>query len=182
VTVPEDSERHGLLAELMRREARLIPRVLGVLRLDRAIYAEIEQDPAAIPQAFAVVIVTSLLAGIGQGSLAGIFLGVAGAICVWLAAGALIWATGTLIVGEDCNFARLLRCLGFAYAWFALQLLSELPFIGSIFAWGAVLLALISTVLATREALDISTELAVGITTGALATPLLLFWIFASCA
>jgi len=182
VTVPEDSEKRGLLAELLRREARLIPRVRGVLRLDRTIYDEIEKDPAAIPQAFAVVIVTSLLVGIGQGSLGGIFLGMAGAICVWLAAGALIWAAGTLIVGEDSDFARLLRCLGFAYAWFALLLLSELPFIGSIFAWGAVLLALISTVLATRQALDITTELAVGLTAGALGTPFLLFWIFASCS
>ncbi len=101
---------------------------------------------------------------------------------MWLAAGALIWAAGTLIAGKDCDFARLLRCLGFAYAWFALLLLSELPFIGSIFAWGAVLLALTSAVLATRQALDITTELAVGITVGALGTPLLLFWIFASCA
>jgi hypothetical protein len=182
VTVPEDSERHGLLAELLRREARLIPRVRGVLRLDRTIYAEIEKDPAAIPQAFAVVIVTSLLVGIGQGSLGGIFLGMAGAICVWLAAGSLIWAAGTLVVGEDCDFARLLRCLGFAYVWFALLLLSELPLVGPVFAWGSALLALVSTVLATRQSLDITTELAVGITTGALVTPFLLFWIFASCS
>ena len=45
-----------------------------MIRFDPAIYREIQSDPHAIPQAIAVVIATSLLAGLGRNSLPLVFL------------------------------------------------------------------------------------------------------------
>jgi len=44
-----------------------------VLRFDAATYREIEADPHAIPQALALVAVTSVLAALGQGGPIEIF-------------------------------------------------------------------------------------------------------------
>ena len=43
-------------------------RIIGALKLDVAIYEEVESDPRALNQSMAVVILSSLAAGIGAGS------------------------------------------------------------------------------------------------------------------
>ncbi|MFQ5515212.1 MAG: hypothetical protein ACE5FG_12375 [Myxococcota bacterium] len=164
----------GLLAELLHPGGRLLERLHGVLRFDAQIYAEIERDPHAIPQAFAVVIVTAVLGALGHGSLAGIFLGIAGAIVVWCLATALVWGIGTLATGEPVHFPRLLRCLGFAYLWFVLLIGAGLPWIGILFSWASVGLSLASGVLAIRQVLGVSTERALTIYAVSLGIPILL--------
>jgi Yip1-like protein len=174
VAEPGGGESRGLVGALLAEERRLLKRVEGVLRFDRAIYREIERDPHAIPQAFAIVIVTAVLAGLGQGSLVGMFLGVGFVIALWIAVTALIWGVARVTVDAPAiDFARLLRCTGYAYLWFALLLLSSLPVLGSVFAWAAVGLALASLVLATREVLEIETARALLICSVALGVPLL---------
>ncbi len=176
---PEEPKPAGLLAELLHPEGRLLARVSGVFRLDPNTYSEIAKDPGSIPQAFAVVIATSVLVGLGSGSMAGIFIGVAWSIVVWLVVAALVWGAGALVVGERSEYAPLLRCLGFAYAWFVLFLGYELPFIGPLFGLAAVGLCMGSNVLAVRAVLGISTERAIAICAVAVCVPLLaLWWIF----
>ena len=65
----EPPERRGLLASLLSPDARFLQRVAAVFQLDRRVYAEIDADPSTIPQAFAVVIATAIVAGLGQGSI-----------------------------------------------------------------------------------------------------------------
>lgn len=172
----DGSSKPGGLAELFHPEQRLGPRLQGVLRLDPHTYVEIAHDPGAIPQAFAVVLATSLLVGIGWGSLAGLFVGIAWSLLTWLLIAALLWGAGTALYGGAHHFAPLLRCLGFAYIWFALLIGQGLPFLGGLLEWGAVLLCLYSNVLATRAVFDISTQRAVATCAAALAIPLLLLW------
>jgi len=179
--VSDATERRGLLAELMHAEARLAPRVWGVLRFDPEIYAEIDADSAAIPQAFAVVIATSLLIGLGRGSLAGMLLGIAASLAFWVLGAALIWGVAT-VANEDVRFPRLMRCLGFAYAWFALLIGSGLPFVGVLLAWGAVACAFTSLVLATRCVTGSTTVHAAAVCAVALGGPLALLWLVASCS
>ena len=145
------------LAQLLHPEARLLARLAGVLRFDPAIYAEIQADIVAIPQSFAVVIATAVVAGLGQGLFAGLFWAIPLVIGNWLIVTALIWGVGLLVAGDAADYFRLLRCNGFAYAWFALLLASDLPFIGWLVGWSAVLLSLASLVIATRTVLDSST-------------------------
>jgi len=179
VTTPEKGTRPGLLAELVHPEGRLLPRVSAVFRFDPHVYVELADDPGAIPQAFAVVLATSILVGIGQLTLAGVFIGIAWTIVLWLLVAGLLWSVGAIWVGERSHYAPLLRCLGFAYAWFVLFLGYELPFVGPLFGLAAVGLCMASNVLAVRAVLEISTERAIGICAAALAVPLLaLWWIF----
>ncbi len=173
-------ERDGLLAELAHAEARLVPRVWGVLRFDPEAYAEIDGDARAIPQAFAVVIATSVLIGLGQGSLVGLFLGIAASLSLWLLGAALIWGVAT-VANEDVAFPRLMRSLGFAYAWFALLIGYSLPWIGFVFGWAAVGGAFTSLVLATRCVTGSTTAHAAGVCAAALAGPLVLLWLVAAC-
>ena len=43
----------------------LLQRLIGAAALDAAIYEEVEADASALPQAFAIVVASSLAAGIG---------------------------------------------------------------------------------------------------------------------
>jgi hypothetical protein len=165
--------REGVLAELLREEARLLPRLSGVFRFDPAVYREIEEDANAIPGAFAVVLVTSVLSGLGQTSLAGIFLGIAGALLVWGIASTLVWAAAGVVLGRVPDYARLLRCLGFAYAWNALSIGSFLPGLGALLVWAGFLLWAAALVLATREALQATQQQAILICLVALVLPLM---------
>ena len=177
MSTPEEPDAPGLLAELIHPEGRLLPRVSAVFRLDPRVYSEVAGDPGAIPQAFAVVIGTSLLVGIGSGSIAGALVGVAWSISIWLFVAALLWGAGALLVGERSRYAPLLRCLGFAYAWFALFIGYELPVVGFLLGWAAVVLCLASNVLAVREVLGVSTERAAALCALALGLPLVVLWL-----
>ena len=172
----EPTGKRGLFAELIHPEGRLLPRISGVFRLDPRVYSEIADDPGAIPQAFAVVIATSIVVGLGQLSLAGTFIGMAWTIAMWLLIAGLIWGAGAVAVGERSHYAPLLRCLGFAYAWFVLFIGFELPLVGGLFGAAAFGLCLVSNVLAVRQVMGISTIHAVAICAAALGIPPLLLW------
>lgn len=164
----------GLLAELIHPEGRLLPRIASVFRLEPAVYSEIADDPGAIPQAFAVVLATSAAVGIGQVTIEGILLGMAWSIAMWLLIAGLIWAAGAVTIGERSHYAPLLRCLGFAYAWFVLFIGFDLPYIGGLFGLAALGLCLVSNVLAVRQVMGISTGQATAICAAALGIPLVL--------
>jgi hypothetical protein len=166
--------RTGLLAELLNEEHRLWPRLSGVFRFDASVYTEIERDPAALTGAFAVVIATGLLVGLGAPSLAEVFIGVTGAILVWAVSTALVWGASALLPGGAADYSRLLTCLGFAYAWRALGIGASLPGIGVLLEWGAIGLWAAALVQATRQVLRIPTERALLVCGLALLTPLLL--------
>lgn len=180
--MPEAPERRGLLTELLRAEARFFPRIAAVLRFDAAIYAEIQADAQAIPQAFAAVIATSLLIGLGQGGVAALFLGVAAALASWLIVAAAIWGVATLATDREVGFPSLMRCLGFAYVWSAAHIGDSLPLIGVLFGWVAVAATCFSLVLATRQVVGVSTQRAAAICAVSLGAPLVLLWIVSSCA
>jgi hypothetical protein len=171
----DPSQRAGILPELLREEAQLIPRLRGVLRFDASVYRGIEADPNAIPPAFTVVLAASFLSGLGRTSLAGIFLGIALAVLFWGLCSALIWAVAAAVLGRVPDYARLVRCLGFAYAWNALSIFALLPWIGSLIEWAAALLWTASAVVATREALETTPNQVFLICALALAVPLVVF-------
>jgi hypothetical protein len=176
---PENTPDSSAFGRLLHSEARFLSRVTAVLRFDPAVYEEIEKDPYAIAQAFAAVIATALLAGLGQGSLAAIFLGIALAILIWAGVTGLVWGVGVLVAGPASHFPNLLRCLGFAYIWVGLLIGSGLPYLGGLFSWGAVLLYLASLVLATRQVLQTTTGRAILISAIALGFPLLILLLIA---
>lgn len=170
---PGEPQARGLLGSLLQRERRFVQRLEGVLRFDDRTYREIEADPHAIPQALVVVIATATLVGLGQGGLVLMFLGLGTVIVMWMAVTGLIWAVGLATTGSTADFAKLLRCTGFAYVWFALLLFGSFPVIGTLCLWGAVLLSLASLVIAARVVLETDTPKALLICAIALGVPLL---------
>ena len=137
-------------------------RLIGAAALDVAIYEEVEADPSATGQAFAVVLLSSLAAGIGARGVGG--MSVVNVIFVSTLS-LLAWATWALVVFEiggrlmpepqtRVDVGQLLRTLGFAATPGMLRVFGVLP--GATipaFAIAAVWM-LLAMVVAVRQALD----------------------------
>src|SRR5262249_1019443 len=135
---------------------------IGAVSLDAPIYEEVEADPGATVQAFVVVVLSSLAAGIGARGFGG-----TGAVHVaffsmvaLMAWGA--WALVTLQIGGRLlaepqtvvDAGELLRTLGFATAPGLLRIFGILPGVTiPVFAITAVWM-LAAMVVAVRQALD----------------------------
>ena len=158
----------------MEEEGRFLQRVRGAIELDEEIYAEIDADPAAIPQAFVVLLAAATLASVSVSPFV-LFSSMAGLLFAWLVAAALVWAVGSLLTRRDVDYARLLRCLGFGYIWIAPLVLSGLPFwIGQVITALTLLPLFGSFWLATRQVIGVDSREASIICGTALVIPFLL--------
>jgi hypothetical protein len=169
----DESERGW--TELLSDESHLWTRVRGAFRLEPDIYAEIDRDPGSIPQAFVVVIGSALIAGLSWSPYL-MFMSVAGLLFAWLVAAALIWAVASLMTREEIDYARLLRCLGFAYVWVMPLLLSGLPLLGPLIGLIAIILLFYSFLIATRQVLAVPIERAALVCGIATLLPIALIW------
>jgi hypothetical protein len=139
-----------------------LQRLLGAAALDVAIYEEVEADPAATSQAVAVVLLSSVAAGIGAGGLSGpsltsiVFISIL-ALVTWVA-----WAVITLEIGTRilpgaqtrADVGQLLRTIGFASTPGLLRVLGMMPAVSvPVFAVTSVWM-LAAMVVAVRQALD----------------------------
>jgi hypothetical protein len=164
-----------LRGDAQRIAPLLIARLRRVLTLDREVFAEITADPAAIPQASAIVIGSSLVAGLGQGLPVLVFLGVAWALLAWLLAAGLIWGVATILLAREIDYPRLLVGLGYGYVWTALLLFARLPgYLGALVSLAAVGLCFAAFVQASEHALGVPTERALAICAAALVVPFVL--------
>jgi hypothetical protein len=140
--------------------ATFAERIVGAAKLDVGTYEEIEQDAGATGQASAVVVLSSVAAGIGSlrdAGLVGLAVGSVGALVGWL-----VWAFVTYFVGTrmlsgprtQADLGQLLRTLGFSSAPGLIQVLGVVPGLGRIVGPVAGLWMLASMVVAVRQALD----------------------------
>lgn len=144
------------------RQNTFLQRLIGAAALDVAIYEEVEADAGATTQAFAVVLLSSLAAGIGSGGLAGpslssvLFISML-SLLAWAA-----WAVVTLEIGTRilpgaqtrADIGQLLRTIGFASTPGLLRILGVMPSVSApVFAVTAVWM-LAAMVVAVRQALD----------------------------
>lgn len=143
-------------------------RVLGAALLRDAIYEEIEADRGATPQAALVVVLGAIAAGVGSGARLG-FIGFLVIVLVALA-GWSLYATLTYWLGTGilkgpntrADLGEVARTLGFANGpaiLLVLDLLGVDPLVDAVvFIW-----ILVTTVVALRAALDVSTGRAAAI-------------------
>jgi hypothetical protein len=119
--------RDPRLAPPLRQETfmtRFIRRVLGALSLDRGTFEEIEADRSALPQAWLVVVLAGIGAGIGTAGVGDAAPRAIAAIAVasvvaWLAWAAVVYQVGGRILAEpgtSVDAGQVLRTLGFAAA------------------------------------------------------------------
>ena len=135
----------------------MLSRMLRVMKLDSSVYEEVEHDQSATGQAVLVVIVVSILSGLGKivgGGVMTVLFAIVVTLIGWVVMSFVSLGIGRLFGGK-ADMGELLRALGFAYTP---QVLGLIPFIGWLLA---LVLGLIAWVQALRESLDISTGKAV---------------------
>jgi len=135
-------------------------RVAGVLRLDPQVFEEIEGDVTANGQAFGVVVLASLAAGLGGGLLSGpsaIFRETLGAVVGWVMWAGVTYVLGARLMPEPdtrTDMGELLRVIGFSYAPSFLAIFAVIPRVGGLVRSVVAFWLLAATVLAVRQALD----------------------------
>ena len=139
-------------------------RLLGALRLDSAVFDEIEHDRGSLGQAAAVVALggaaTALGAGAGLGGAVGAVLG---ALLGWAVAVGFVWLVGVFVLKHTSDYPELLRTLGFASAPQMLLVLRGVAFLGPLIGVAAFLWGIAAWVVAVRQALDVGTGRAVAV-------------------
>jgi hypothetical protein len=147
-----------------------VDRMIRAAKLDVNLYEEVEADKSALGQAMAVVIISSIAAGLGsisQVGLGGIFMGTIMALVGWYIWAYLTYLIGTKLLPEPQTSAdqgELLRTIGFSSSPGLIRVLGIIPGIGGLLFFVASIWMLVAMVIAVRQALDYSGTLrAVGV-------------------
>ena len=145
-------------------------RIIRAARLEAALYEQVEADKSALGQAMGVVVLSSIAAGIGSSSKAGLLgmlMGVLVALVGWYIWAYLTYFIGTRLLPEPqtkADHGELLRTIGFSSSPGLIRVLGVIPVLRSIVFPIAAIWMLIAMVIAVRQALDYSSTLrAVGV-------------------
>ena len=139
-----------------------VNRIIRAARLDVELYEEVEADTSSLGQAMSVVVLSSIAAGIGNPSTAGL-LGMLLMAVVSLV-GWYIWAYMTYFIGTKllpepqtkADHGELLRTIGFSSSPGLIRVLGIIPVLRSIVFAIAGIWMLTAMVIAVRQALDYS--------------------------
>ncbi|MGE0405477.1 MAG: YIP1 family protein [Candidatus Korobacteraceae bacterium] len=139
-------------------------RIVGAATLNVPTYEEVENDTSATGQAMAVVVLSSISAGIGlwHGLITTFITGVVSALIAWLVWAVLVYLIGTKILPQpqtQADVSQLLRTLGFAAAPGLLRFLGIIPILGPVFLLAISVWMLVAMIVAVRQALDYTSTL-----------------------
>ncbi len=150
------------MASTVTRSNTFLQRLIGAAALDTAIYEEVEADPKATAQAFAVVLLSSAAAGLGARGLGGAtaenitFIAMV-SLLAWCAWALVTYAIGVFILPEPQTHAgvgELLRTLGFAATPGLLRAFGVLPGVAIPAIVVTAIWMLLAKIVAVRQALD----------------------------
>jgi hypothetical protein len=145
-----------------------VERMVGAARFNTSAYEDVEADRGATGQALAVVLLSSVAAGIGAGAgVRGFVVGTIASLVGWLVWAVLIYLIGARWLpepGTQTDSGELMRTIGFATSPGLLRVLGIVPFLTSIVFTVTALWMLATMVVAARQALDYKSTLrAVGV-------------------
>lgn len=135
-------------------------RMVRAAKLDVTLYEEVEADKGAMGQATAVVILSSIAAGVGLiawAGLGGIITGAISALFGWYIWAFLTYIIGTKILPEPqtrADMGEMLRVIGFSTSPGLIRILGIVPALTGIVFWVADIWMLVAMVIAVRQALD----------------------------
>lgn len=150
------------MATPVTRSNTFLQRLIGAAALDAAIYEEVEADRLATRQAFAVVLLSSVAAGIGARGFGGAsavnisFITMV-ALLTWCAWALVTYAIGAFLMPEPqtrADVGQLLRTLGFASTPGLLRAFGILPGVTMPAFIVTAVWMLLATIVAVRQALD----------------------------
>jgi len=144
---------------------RIVNGVIRTIKLDRAFFREIKDDPSYTRDAWTVVIVVSVIAALGTllGSLfSGHFLAAIVLFlwtAIWGVVGFYVWVflthwLGTSFFKGEGTIDQTQRCLGFAWGPRILGVLAIIPCLGWIAALAGAVLSIIAGYFAVQESLN----------------------------
>src|SRR5215213_5900984 len=153
---------------MQHSSSSFVERVIGAIRLDPAAYEEVEHDTDATWQAAVVVAVAAILTGVGSsaGRTQNLLSGVLASVVFWALFALFAYLVGVHILKgpqTSATFGEVLRALGFSYAPSFVAILGLIPGIGFLFTFIAAIWSLIASVIALRQALEVSTGRAVAV-------------------
>jgi len=149
----------------------LLSRMWRAIKLQSALYEEVEADKSANVQAGLVVVIVSIATAIGSGlaslSAGGLLAAVWGLVLALV--GWLLWAFIVYIIGAklmkgkqtQSNWGEVARTIGFANSPGIFRILMFIPLVGWIIGIVAWIWILVAGVIAVRAALDFSTGRAI---------------------
>ena len=149
--------------------SQFINRIIRACKLDLSLYEEVEADQSATFQAAAVVILSSLAAGVGALSLgaSNFLMAPLLSLVSWYIWAYLIYLIGAKFFPEpttQADHGQLLRTIGFSSAPGLIRVFGFTPDLMSITFIGAGIWMLVAMVIAVRQALDYqSTWRAIGV-------------------
>ncbi len=138
----------------------MIQNMIRAAKLDVSFYATVEEDEKFNGQATAVVLIAAVLSALGvwfvvEGSFFRlVIVGAISAVIGWLVWAGITYWVGVRLMGGTSDYGEMLRVTGFAQSP---RVLGIIPFFG----WIGAIWALVATVVAVREGLDVSTGQAV---------------------
>ena len=145
-------------------------RIIRAAKLDANLYEEVEADKGAMGQAMAIVVLSSIAAGIGlykTGGFSGIITGTMASLISWYVWAYLTYFIGTKLLPEpqtQADLGELLRTIGFASSPGLLRVFYFIPGVGVSLYLISSLWMLIAMIIAVRQALDYNSTLrAVGV-------------------
>ena len=145
-------------------------RIIQASKLDSNLYEEVEADKSALGQAMAIVVLSSIAAGIGlykTGGFSGIIAGTMASLIGWYVWAYLTYFIGTKFLPEpqtQADLGELLRTIGFSSAPGLLRVFYFIPGVGVLVYLISSLWMLIAMIIAVRQALDYNSTLrAVGV-------------------
>jgi len=145
----------------------IVDRMLGALRLQSAVYEEIEADQKATGEAAFIIVATSLVSGAVNGVLTGAssgFFGALGSLLGWAFYAWIAYIVGVkLLPGPETksSWGELARTLGYANTARFLIIFELVPGLRAITRTVVAIWVLVATVVALRSALDITTGRAI---------------------
>jgi len=146
----------------------MLGRALRAARLDVTLYNEVEADASLSREALYVVIIVSVLSGIGSflsllfsgsiiGALLSLIVGIAfGILAYYLFCYVAHWVGTSMFKGQG-DVGEVLRTVGYASGVRAIGLLAFIPCIGWLIGLAGLVWWIAASVVALREALDIDT-------------------------
>ena len=149
--------------------SQFIDRIIRACKLDVNLYEEVEADKSATFQAAAVVVLSSLAAGVGALSLgaSNFLMAPILSLISWYVWAYLIYIIGVKLFPEPTtksDHGELLRTIGFSSAPGLIRVFGFTPELMSITFIGASIWMFIAMVIAVRQALDYqSTWRAIGV-------------------
>lgn len=160
-------------------------RIIRAAKLDVGLYREVEVDKGALGQAMAIVVLSSIAAGIGtvgSGGIGRVLVVIVSALVGWYIWAYITYFIGTKLLPEPqtkANHGELLRTIGFSSSPGLIRILGVIPILREIVFLVAGIWMLVAMIIAVREALNYQSTLrAVGVCAIGWIIQLVIFMLF----